>query len=211
MYIAEIFCRMSPQGFFVEPIGIISQLCSLIKSRFPEIRVAHRPKKLLDQVRDAIRRKHYAYTTEKSYRPLRPVHRPPPSNSRSWSSCGIRCAVPVTTVGRSRHETLRYQLQLCKKGFWGPRFIRERITTRGSTRRQTRPTSTLEKDFLIAPVSGTCRERTRRKMSLPMRHCAAMRLSRSSVRWGVVGRIRPPPQISRALLRPLNLPCNSLR
>jgi hypothetical protein len=40
-----------PVGLFAEPIDIISQFHSLSKSRFQEMRMPQRPKRLLDQVR----------------------------------------------------------------------------------------------------------------------------------------------------------------
>ena len=54
-------------GLFAEPIDSVPQFRSLSKLRFGEIRLTQQPLKLLDQVRDAIRLKHYAYSTEKTY------------------------------------------------------------------------------------------------------------------------------------------------
>jgi len=54
-------------GLFAEAIDMLAQPRSLIKSRLQEIRTPQRPTKLLDQVRDAIRLKHCAYSTEKTH------------------------------------------------------------------------------------------------------------------------------------------------
>jgi hypothetical protein len=59
-------CNVS-QWDTAETIDIVSQLHSLNKARFREIRMPQPAKKPLDQVRDAIRLKHYAYSTEKTY------------------------------------------------------------------------------------------------------------------------------------------------
>ena len=47
-----------------------------------------------------------------------PPHRVPASNSRSWSSCSIRCQLvrcACDDLGSRHPRTLRYQRQLCKK------------------------------------------------------------------------------------------------
>ncbi len=61
------FAQSVQIGLFAEPIGIVSRFHSPSKSKFWEIGMPQRPMKLLDQVRDAIRLKHYAYSTEKTY------------------------------------------------------------------------------------------------------------------------------------------------
>jgi hypothetical protein len=59
---------MSPtRPLIAETIAIASLLCSLSKRRSQSFVVIQRPRKLLGQVRDAIRLKHHAYSTEKTY------------------------------------------------------------------------------------------------------------------------------------------------
>lgn len=55
------------QSFHISHFTILSQLRSLSKPRFRETRMTQRAKKLLDQVGDALRLKHYASSTAKTY------------------------------------------------------------------------------------------------------------------------------------------------
>lgn len=54
-------------GLFEEPIDILSQLRSLVKSRFQEIRMPQRPTMLLGQVRDVMWLKDNTYSIKQAY------------------------------------------------------------------------------------------------------------------------------------------------
>ena len=67
LHIAEFFSTVSRIEALYRTSHHHNTVLLLEQIRFPQTRMTQGPKKLLDQVRDAIRLKHYAYSSEKTH------------------------------------------------------------------------------------------------------------------------------------------------